>query len=53
MATWTREELVEQFPLGSLYKMVNHEQVALDEVEWNELIDLTVGQDKPEVVEGE
>jgi len=44
---YTREELVAQFPLGTVNRQVDDDVFPLTEDEWNEWIDSQVGMEKP------
>jgi trans-2-enoyl-CoA reductase len=48
MATWTREELEELYPDGSVGVQVDDTVTAMSTEEWSTWIDAQVGTEKPE-----
>ena len=47
MAEWTRQELEERFPFGSVNTQVDDEVGEMSAEEWNAWIEQSVGVEKP------
>lgn len=48
MATWTRQELEELHPVGTVNVQVNDTVTPMSDDEWSAWIDAQVGTEKPE-----
>ena len=47
MANYTRTQLEQQYPRGTVKKQINHETLTLTDEEWNEWIESQVGKEIP------